>query len=81
MSKLIIIDGHAIMHRAYHAIPNLKDKMGHPTNAVYGLISMLLRIVEDLIPTHLVVCFDRPEETFRKKEFKNTLKFICQNNK
>jgi len=71
MSKLVIIDGHAIMHRAYHAIPNLKDKMGNPTNAVYGLISMLLRITQDLGPTHLVVCFDRPEETFRKKEFKN----------
>lgn len=67
--KLIIIDGNAIMHRAYHAIPPLTDTNGEQTNAVYGLISMLLKIIEDLVPTHIAVCFDRPEPTFRKKEY------------
>ena len=70
MSKLILIDGNAIMHRAYHALPPLTTKDGEPINAVYGLTTMLLRIINDLIPTHIAICFDRKEPTFRKKEFK-----------
>ena len=59
------------MHRAYHALPKLTTNAGEPINAVYGLTSMLLRLVEDLKPTHIAVCFDRKEPTFRKKEFKD----------
>lgn len=70
MSKLILVDGNAIMHRAFHALPPLTTRIGEPINAVYGFISILLRIIEDLNPTHLAVCFDRPEPTFRKIEFK-----------
>jgi DNA polymerase-1 len=70
MSKLVLVDGNAIIHRAYHAMPAmLTDKEGNPINAVYGFTSMLLRIIEDLDPTHLVVCFDRKEPTFRKEMF------------
>ncbi|MBI4130708.1 DNA polymerase I, partial [Candidatus Roizmanbacteria bacterium] len=64
--KLVLIDGNAILHRAYHALPPLTDKDGNPTQAIYGFITMLLKIVENLKPTHLIVCFDRPEPTFRK---------------
>lgn len=70
MQKLVIIDGHAILHRAFHALPPLTNSKGELINAVYGFISMLLRVVEDLHPTHLVVTFDRPKPTFRKKIFK-----------
>ncbi|MFC1710498.1 5'-3' exonuclease H3TH domain-containing protein [Patescibacteria group bacterium] len=70
MSKLVLIDGNAIMHRAYHALPPLTTKDGDPINAVYGLTTMLLRIISDLKPTHIAICFDRKEPTFRKKEFK-----------
>jgi DNA polymerase I len=70
-TKLILIDGNAILHRAYHALPPLTTRAGEPINAVYGLVSMLLKIVEDLKPTHLAVCFDRKEPTFRKIEFKD----------
>ncbi len=70
MSKLILIDGNAILHRAYHALPPLTTRRGEPINAVYGLISMLLKVVQDLKPTHIAVCFDRKEPTFRKKMFK-----------
>lgn len=69
MSKLVLIDGNAILHRAYHALPPLTTKRGEPINAVYGLISMLLRVIQDLKPTHLAVCFDESEPTFRHKEF------------
>lgn len=71
MTKLVLIDGNAIMHRAYHALPPLTTKKGEPINAVYGLVSMLLNIISLLKPTHVAVCFDRPEPTFRKKILKS----------
>lgn len=70
MGKLVIIDGNAIMHRAFHAMPALTTKGGEPINAVYGLVSMFLRIVTDLKPDAIVVAFDEKEKTFRQKEFK-----------
>lgn len=69
-NKLVIIDGNAIMHRAFHAIPNLTTPKGKPINAVYGLVSMLISITQNLKPTHLVVCFDEKKPTFRHIEFK-----------
>ena len=71
MNKLVIIDGNAILHRAYHALPpTLTTRRGEPINAVYGFVSMLLRIIQDLKPTHIAVAFDRKEPTFRHEEFK-----------
>ncbi len=69
MSKLILIDGNAILHRAFHALPPLTTKRGEPINAVYGFISMFLRVIQDLKPTHVVVAFDRKEPTFRHEEY------------
>ena len=69
MSKLLLIDGNAVLHRAYHALPPLTTKTGDPVNAVYGFISMLLRLVTDLKPTHVAVCFDTPKPTFRHSEY------------
>jgi DNA polymerase-1 len=70
VNKLVLIDGNAILHRAFHALPPLTTKRGEPINAVYGLVSMLLRVVQDLKPTHIAICFDRKEPTFRHKAFK-----------
>ena len=70
MSKLVLIDGNAILHRAYHALPPLTTRRGEPINAVYGLVSMLLRVIQDLKPTHIAVCFDRKEPTFRHETYK-----------
>ena len=67
MNKLVLFDGNAIMHRAYHALPPLTARNGEPINAVYGLISMLLKVIQDVAPTHIIFAFDRPEPTFRKK--------------
>ena len=58
------------MHRAFHALPPLTTPVGEPINAVYGLVSMLLRVIQDLKPTHIAFAFDRPEPTFRKEMFK-----------
>jgi DNA polymerase-1 len=67
MKKLVLIDGNAIIHRAFHALPPLNNKDGLPTNAVYGFFMMLLKLVEDLQPEYLVVCFDKKAPTFRKQ--------------
>lgn len=68
MSKLVIVDGNAILHRAFHALPPLTTRSGEPINAVYGLISMLLRVITDLKPTHICVAFDEKAKTFRQIE-------------
>lgn len=68
MSKLLIVDGHAIIHRAYHSIPNLTSN-GQPVNALYGFYSMLLSAVSQLKPKYLIVCLDSPGPTFRQSEF------------
>lgn len=65
--KLVIFDGNALMHRAFHALPPLTTTSGEPINAVYGLISMLINIVENLKPTHIIFCFDEKEKTFRNE--------------
>jgi len=70
MTKLLLIDGNAVLHRAYHALPgSLTTKDGEPINAVYGFVSMLVKIIEEQKPTHIAVAFDTPVETFRKAEY------------
>ena len=68
-SRLVIIDGNAIIHRAYHAIPPLSSKDGKMVNAVYGFASMLLRVWQDLKPDHIAVTFDVAGGTFRHVKF------------
>lgn len=69
MKKLVIIDGNAIIHRAYHAIPPLTARNGKMVNAVYGFTSMLLKVWKDLKPEYLAVCFDVAGGTFRHEKF------------
>lgn len=69
MKRLVLIDGNAVLHRAYHAIPPLTAPDGSVVNAVYGFAAMLLRLASDLRPTYVAVAFDRPAPTFRKKLF------------
>lgn len=69
MNRLVLVDGNAVLHRAYHAIPPLTAPDGSVVNAVYGFATMLLRLHHDLAPTHMAVAFDRPAPTFRKKLF------------
>ena len=67
MNTLLIVDGHAMIHRAFHALPPMTSTNGTPTNAVYGFFNMLYKAIEDFKPTHLVVTFDTPVPTFRKE--------------
>ncbi len=67
--KFVILDSNAIVHRAFHAIPELTNKRGEPTGAIYGFISVFIKMINDLKPDYLVACFDLPEQTFRHKKF------------
>lgn len=66
MHKLLLIDGNAILHRAFHAYPpSFTDKEGKPTNAIYGFYAMLLKVMEEVKPDYLTICFDQGAPTFR----------------
>ncbi len=66
MKKLLVIDGNALLHRAYHAYPPLTNPKGEYVNAVYGFFSMILTVYSAQDPDYFVVCFDRPKPTFRQ---------------
>jgi len=70
MKKLFLIDGNAIIHRAFHALPPFTTSKGQLVNAVYGFSSMLLNIINAQKPEFLAVSFDRKAPTFRHKEYK-----------
>jgi DNA polymerase-1 len=65
--KLLMIDGHALTFRAFHALPNLTNSEGFPTGAIFGFFSMFLKSIEDIKPTHALVTFDMSGPTFRHK--------------
>ncbi len=69
MNTVLLIDGNALMHRAYHALPLFKTRSGIATNAVYGFLSTLHKSFVDYQPDRVVVCFDTPVPTFRKKMY------------
>jgi DNA polymerase I-like protein with 3'-5' exonuclease and polymerase domains/5'-3' exonuclease len=68
---IVLLDSHAIIHRAYHALPNFANSQGAPTGALYGLLSMIIKIVEDLKPDYIVAAYDLPKPTFRHKVYEN----------
>ena len=66
----MLIDANSLIHRAFHALPPLTTPKGEPINAVYGLSSILLKILREHNPDYMVAAFDRPEPTFRDVIFK-----------
>ncbi|MEW6407928.1 MAG: DNA polymerase I [Patescibacteria group bacterium] len=68
--RILLIDGHALIHRAYHALPPLTTKSGELVGAVFGFTSVLLKAIRELKPTHIAVAFDAKGPTFRHKEYK-----------
>lgn len=67
--KLVLVDGNSILYRAFFALPLLNNEKGVYTNAVYGFTTMLLRILEEEKPSHLLVAFDAGKTTFRHKTY------------
>ena len=81
MSKLVLIDGHSILNRAFYGVPNLTNSEGLHTNAVYGFLNILFKLLEEEKPEHLAVAFDLKAPTFRHEmygEYKGTRKPMPQ---
>ena len=66
---LVLLDSHAIIHRAYHALPDFLSSAGEPTGALYGLSTMLMKIITELKPDYIVACYDLPQKTFRHEAY------------
>jgi DNA polymerase I len=69
--RLVLLDAHAILHRAYHALPDFTSDKGEPTGALYGVSAMLMKIIDDLKPDYLVACYDLPEPTYRHEVYED----------
>src|SRR3989344_2306254 len=69
--RLVILDTHAILHRAYHALPDFSSSKGEPTGALYGLISILVRVMQDLGPDYVAAAYDLPGGTFRHAAYED----------
>lgn len=67
--RIVLLDTHAIIHRAYHALPEFTGPQGQPTGALYGLTAMLLKIITDLRPDYIVACFDLAGPTIRHEAY------------
>ena len=67
--RVVLLDSHAIIHRAYHALPDFMNSEGQPTGAIYGLATMLFKIITELKPDFIIACFDLPKKTFRHEAY------------
>ena len=77
MKKIVLIDGHSILNRAFYGVPDLSNSEGFHTNAVYGFLNIMFKILEEEQPDYLTVAFDVHAPTFRHeiyKEYKGTRK-------
>ena len=68
--KLVLIDAHAVLHRAYHALPQFTSSRGEPTGGLYGLSTMILKIITTFHPDYIVAAYDLPKPTFRHEAYK-----------
>ncbi len=69
MEKLVLIDGHSILNRAFYGVPDLTNSEGLHTNAVYGFLNIMFKILDEEKPEYLAVAFDLKEPTFRHKMY------------
>ena len=69
MEKLVLLDSNSLLNRAFYALPPMSSVDRKPTNAVYGYINMLLKIISEAKPTHIIATFDLKAPTFRKKMY------------
>ncbi|MEX0930631.1 MAG: DNA polymerase [Candidatus Paceibacterota bacterium] len=67
--RLVLLDAHAILHRGYHALPAFATTKGEPTGALYGLSTILVKLIGDLKPDYIAACYDLPEPTHRHEAY------------
>ena len=70
-NTIVLLDTHALIHRAYHALPDLLSPTGEPVGAVYGVATVLMKLIKELKPTHIAAAFDRAEPTFRHQAYES----------
>lgn len=70
LTTIVLIDAHAVLHRAYHALPEFTSPSGEPTGGLYGTTTFVLKVVKDVKPDYLVACYDLPGATFRHDSYK-----------
>ncbi len=68
-TTIVLLDAHAILHRGFHAMSGFATRDGRPTGALYGFLTMVLRIYEEIKPDYIAACFDLPKPTFRHASF------------
>ncbi len=62
---LVLLDAHAILHRAFHALPDFTSPKGEPTGALYGFTALLIKVIRELKPNYIAAAYDLPKPTFR----------------
>ena len=67
--RLLLVDANSLANRAFYALPPLSTSKGVPTNAVYGFLAMLFRLIDERQPDYIICAFDHPSPTFRHAEF------------
>lgn len=66
---IVLLDAHAVLHRGYHAMQGFATRDGRPTGAIYGLMTMVLRLYNEIKPDYIAACFDLPKPTFRHTSY------------
>jgi DNA polymerase-1 len=69
--RIVLLDTHAILHRAFHALPDFASSKGEPTGALYGLVTMILKIIADVKPDYIIAAYDLPGPTYRHEAYEN----------
>jgi DNA polymerase-1 len=69
--RIILIDSHALLHRAYHAMSGFSTRDGRPTGALFGFVRMIFNGVKDIDPEYVIACYDLPKPTFRHIAYDN----------
>ena len=64
---LLVLDGNSIINRAFYGVPDLTSKTGLHTNAIYGFLNIMFKVMEEEEPSHMLVAFDLKAPTFRHK--------------
>ena len=66
-NKILLLDSNSLVHRAYHALPPMRTSAGFPTGAIYGFLTILLKLIKEQKPTHIAAAFDVHGGTFRNE--------------
>lgn len=67
--RIVLLDAHALLHRAYHALPEFASSKGVPTGGLYGYVAMIIRIIGEWKPDYIIACYDLPQKTFRHEAY------------